>query len=151
FVFRGSAHGGRHWILDRVTAAYERIVRVTVRHAALTMIVAFGVVLASLYLGTHLGSEFIPPLDEGEVWIRANLPSGVSLETSAELASRMRALILQSPEVRGVSSQTGRNDSGTDPFGPNRNEILVTLKPYDTWKRGKTKADLVAELSQRLE
>jgi cobalt-zinc-cadmium resistance protein CzcA len=150
FVFRGSSHGRRHWILDRVTATYERIVRVTVRHAVLTMIIAFGVVLGSLYLGTHLGSEFIPPLDEGEIWIRANLPSGISLEMSAEMAARMRALILQSPEVRLVSSQTGRNDSGTDPFGPNRNEILVTLKPYDTWTRGKTKANLVDELSQRL-
>ena len=150
FVFRGSSHGRRHRILDRVTATYERIVRVTVRHAALTMTIAFGVVLGSLYLGTHLGSEFIPPLDEGEIWIRANLPSGISLETSAEMAARMRALILQSPEVRLVSSQTGRNDSGTDPFGPNRNEILVTLKPYDTWPRGKTKANLVDELSQRL-
>jgi cobalt-zinc-cadmium resistance protein CzcA len=150
FVFRGSSHGRRHRILDRVTATYERIVRVTVRHALLTMIIAFGVVLGSLYLGTHLGSEFIPPLDEGEIWIRANLPSGISLEMSAEMAARMRALILQSPEVRLVSSQTGRNDSGTDPFGPNRNEILVTLKPYDTWTRGKTKANLVDELSQRL-
>jgi cobalt-zinc-cadmium resistance protein CzcA len=150
FVFRGSSHGRRNRILDRVTATYERIVRVTVRHAVLTMIIAFGVVLGSLYLGTHLGSEFIPPLDEGEIWIRANLPSGISLEMSAEMAARMRALILQSPEVRLVSSQTGRNDSGTDPFGPNRNEILVTLKPYDTWTRGKTKANLVDELSQRL-
>jgi heavy metal efflux system protein len=150
FVFRGSTQGRHNRILDRVTATYERIVRVTVRHAALTMIIAFGVVLGSPYLGTHLGSEFIPPLDEGEIWIRANLPSGISLETSAEMAARMRALILQSPEVRLVSSQTGRNDSGTDPFGPNRNEILVTLKPYDTWTRGKTKANLVDELSQRL-
>ena len=150
FVFRGSSHGRRNRILDRVTATYERIVRVTVRHAVLTMIIAFGVVLGSLYLGTHLGSEFIPPLDEGEIWIRANLPSGISLEMSAEMAARMRALILQSPEVRLVSSQTGRNDSGTDPFGPNRNEILVTLKPYDTWTRGKTKANLVDELSQRI-
>jgi cobalt-zinc-cadmium resistance protein CzcA len=151
FVFRGSAQARRHRVLDRVTAAYERIVRVTVRHAALTMVIALGVVLGSLYLATHLGSEFIPPLDEGEIWIRANLPSGISLEASAEVAARMRALILQSSEVRLVSSQTGRNDSGTDPFGPNRNEILVTLNPYDTWKPGKTKANLVDELSQRVE
>ena len=150
FVFRGSPQRRRHWVLDRVTATYERIVRVTVRHAALTMVIAFGVVLGSLYLAPRLGSEFIPPLDEGEIWIRANLPSGISLETSAEMAARIRALILQSPEVRLVSSQTGRNDSGTDPFGPNRNEILVTLNPYDTWKPGKTKANLVDELSQRV-
>jgi len=151
FMFRGRSQGRRHRVLDGITGLYERIVRVTVNHAGLTMLVAFAVVVGSLYLGTHLGTEFIPPLDEGEIWIRANLPSGISLEASAEVAARMRALIRQSPEVRLVSSQTGRNDSGTDPFGPNRNEILVTLKPYDTWPRGKTKADLVVELSRRLE
>ena len=151
FMFRGRSQGRRHRVLDGITGLYERIVRVTVHHAGLTMLVAFAVVVGSLYLGTHLGTEFIPPLDEGEIWIRANLPSGISLEASAEVAARMRALIRQSPEVRLVSSQTGRNDSGTDPFGPNRNEILVTLKPYDTWPRGKTKADLVVELSRRLE
>jgi heavy metal efflux system protein len=151
FMFRGRSQGRRHRVLDRITGLYERIVRVTVRHAGLTMLVAVAVVAGSLYLGTHLGTEFIPPLDEGEIWIRANLPSGISLETSAEVAAQMRALIRQSPEVRLVSSQTGRNDSGTDPFGPNRNEILVTLNPYNTWPRGKTKADLVVELSRRLE
>jgi cobalt-zinc-cadmium resistance protein CzcA len=150
FMFRGGRQGRRHRVLDEISGLYERIIRVTVHHARLTMAVAFAVVVGSVYLGTHLGTEFIPPLDEGEIWIRANLPSGISLETSAEVAARMRALIRQSPEVKLVSSQTGRNDSGTDPFGPNRNEILVTLNPYDTWPRGKTKADLVAEISRRL-
>ena len=134
-----------------MTAVYERIVTVTVRHAGLTLIIASAAVIGSVYVGAHLGTEFIPPLDEGEIWIRANLPSGISLEKSAEMAARMRALILQSPEVKLVSSQTGRNDSGTDPFGPNRNEILVTLNPYDAWPRGKTKAALVDELSRRLQ
>jgi cobalt-zinc-cadmium resistance protein CzcA len=63
----------------------------------------------------------------------------------------MRELILQSPEVKLVTSQTGRNDDGTDPFGPNRNELLVDLKPYHTWKWGRTKAMLTRELSQRLQ
>jgi heavy metal efflux system protein len=151
FVFRGQTHGRRHRLLDAVTALYERVVRLTVHHAALTLIIASAVVIGSVYLGSYLGSEFIPPLDEGEIWIRANLPSGISLEESAVVAARMRALILQSPEVRHVSSQTGRNDSGTDPFGPNRNEILVTLKPYETWPHGKTKAALVEELSRRIQ
>src|SRR5258706_7758230 len=59
-------------------------------------------------------------------------------------------MVKESPEVREVASQTGRNDDGTDPYGPNRNELFVALKPYDTWPHGETKADLVEELSQRL-
>jgi cobalt-zinc-cadmium resistance protein CzcA len=62
----------------------------------------------------------------------------------------MRAIIKQSPEVESVMSQSGRNDSGTDPFGPNRNELLINLRPYDTWPRGRVKRDLVEELDQKL-
>ena len=95
------------------------------------------VVAGALYLGTSLGTEFLPQLDEGVIWIRANLPAGISLEKSAELARQIRVLIRESPEVKLVASQTGRNDSGTDPFGPNRNELLVDLRPYDTWRAGR--------------
>ena len=100
----------------------------------------------ALYLGGSLGTEFLPQLDEGVIWIRANLPAGISVEKSAEMARRIRLLIRESPEVNLVASQTGRNDSGTDPFGPNRNELLVDLRPYDTWRAGRTKAELVEEL-----
>src|SRR5262249_33611181 len=72
------------------------------------------------------------------------------LEKSADLASAIRSLVRQSPEVKTVSSQTGRNDDGTDPYGPNRNEFFVTLTPYDTWVRGKKKADLIEEENARL-
>src|SRR5262249_51808955 len=115
------------------------------------VLVAACVVGAAIYLGTHLGTEFLPTLDEGLIWIRANLPSGTSLEKSAEVARSIRMAILQSPEVKLVMSQTGRNDSGTDPFGPNRNELLLNLHPYNTWKSGKTKAQLVDELRRRVQ
>ena len=78
-----------------------------------------------LALAGAVGTEFLPQLDEGVIWIRSNLPSGISLEESAETATRIRQLIRQSPEVKMVMSQTGRNDSGMDPFGPNRNEFLI--------------------------
>jgi cobalt-zinc-cadmium resistance protein CzcA len=140
----------RHRVLERVNARYERLVSLSVRRAHWTVFIAIVVLALSFSAGRHVGSEFLPQLDEGVIWIRANLPPGISLQKSAEVAARIRELILQSPEVRLVSSQTGRNDSGTDPFGPNRNELLLDLRPYDTWKAGKTKADLVDELSRRL-
>jgi cobalt-zinc-cadmium resistance protein CzcA len=104
----------------------------------------------ALWLATQLGSQFLPQLDEGVMWIRANLPPGISLAKSAETANDMRAIIRQSPEVRVVSSQSGRVDSGTDPFGPNRNELFVGLTPYSTWPKGKDKQQLVEELSAKL-
>ena len=139
-----------HRVLDWISDRYERAVAVIVHHAGWTVAIATVVLGLALYLGTRVGTEFLPQLDEGVIWIRANLPPGISLEKSAEVAARIRELILQSPEVKLVSSQTGRNDSGTDPFGPNRNEFLVNLQPYSSWTAGKTKSDLVSELSRRL-
>ena len=150
YLFRKGMKHRRHRLLDWVTDRYEGLVDATLRRAGVTVMVAAIAVAGSLYVGTRLGTEFLPQLDEGVVWIRANLPAGISLDKSAEIAARIRELILQSPEVKTVMSQTGRNDSGTDPFGPNRNEFLVDLHPYSTWRSGRDKAGLVDELSRRL-
>ena len=83
--------------------------------------------------------------------MRVNLPPGISVEKSAAVAAKVRDTLRSFPEVKLVSSQTGRNDSGTDPYGPNRNELFVSLKPYDTWASGWTKAQLVEAFSKRLE
>ncbi|HUQ92102.1 MAG TPA: CusA/CzcA family heavy metal efflux RND transporter, partial [Bryobacteraceae bacterium] len=149
YLFR---HGGKGWenpVLAWLYHRYERLLRVTLPRSWAVVAVSFAVVGAAFLLSTALGSEFLPQLDEGVIWIRANLPPGTSLAKSAEIASDMSRLIKQSAEVKAVASQTGRNDSGTDPFGPNRNELLITLNPYGTWD-GKTKAQLVEELNQRL-
>jgi cobalt-zinc-cadmium resistance protein CzcA len=150
YLFRGGATIRRHRVLEAATAWYGRAIGVVVDHAGWTVTAAGLAVGCAVYLGTGLGTEFLPQLDEGVIWIRANLPSGISLEKSAEVARQIRLLIRESPEVNLVASQTGRNDSGTDPFGPNRNELLVDLRSYDTWRRGQTKAELVDELSRRL-
>jgi heavy metal efflux system protein len=150
FLFRGHIRILRHPPLERLNDWYGRAIRSLVDRAGWVVGAAAVVVAGALGLGTTLGTEFLPQLDEGVIWIRANLPAGIALGKSAELARQIRMLIRQSPEVRRVASQTGRNDSGTDPFGPNRNELLVDLAPYDTWAGGRTKAGLVDELARRL-
>ena len=150
-LFRGRRPAPRHRVLEWLTERYAGLVGRAVEHARLTVSAAVAVVAGAVWLAGGLGSEFLPQLDEGVIWIRANLPPGISVQKSAEVAAAMRRLIRQSPEVTMVMSQTGRNESGTDPFGPNRNEFLLDLKPYDEWPRAKTKADLVDELSRRLQ
>ena len=150
YLFQGQAGHRPHRLLDWLATRYEHVVRTTVRYPRLTVLLAGAVVAGALVLGTRLGTEFLPTLDEGVIWIRANLPAGISMQRSAEVADRIRGLILQSPEVKLVTSQTGRNDDGTDPFGPNRNELLVDLHPYSTWKSGYTKPMLVDDLSRRI-
>lgn len=151
YLFRRRVRIRDSRVMKASARAYERWIGRLVRRARLVVIVAaLATVAALVVLGRRVGTEFLPQLDEGSIWIRCNLPPGLSLFKSAEVASTIRALVLQSPEVRLVSSQTGRNDSGTDPYGPNRNELLVALQPYDTWPKGQIKADLVEALAARL-
>ena len=145
--------GGRTWrnpVLGWLFDRYGLAVRWTLAHARLVLSVAAGLVAGALFLAGAVGTEFLPQLDEGVIWIRSNLSPGISLEESAKTAARIRELIRQSPEVQMVMSQTGRNDSGMDPFGPNRNEFLVQPLPYSQWPSGRVKRDLVEELSRRL-
>ncbi|MBS1871565.1 MAG: efflux RND transporter permease subunit [Acidobacteria bacterium] len=150
YLFRSGSKAWTNPVLTWIQKGYEVVLRFAVRRPAIVVTISALIVVGAFGLATRLGSEFLPQLDEGVIWVRANFPSGISLDKSAELASRIRTIVRQSPEVKLASSQTGRNDSGTDPYGPNRNEIFVPLTPYDTWAHGKTKGDLVEELSKRL-
>src|SRR5205085_6433167 len=129
---------------------YERTLHATVRRAGLTVVAGAAVVAGAFVLAGALGSEFLPQLDEGTLWVRANFPAGISLTKSADEATRIRKILERFPEVALVSSQSGRNDSGTDPYGPNRNEFFVALKPYDTWPAGVRKPQLVEQISRQL-
>ncbi len=129
---------------------YDRLVRKAIRQANIVALAMLVTTLGALWLSGRLGSEFLPQLDEGVIWVRAALAPGSAIEESAKTATFISDLIRRSPEVEFVSSQTGRQDSNTEPFGPNRNELLVGLKPYSTWKGGRNKAVLVKELEERL-
>jgi heavy metal efflux system protein len=150
YLFR---HGAKSWdnpVLRWVYNAYERVLNVTVKRAALVVAAGGAVVLGAFVLASSLGSEFLPQLDEGTLWVRANFPAGISLQKSAEESTKIRRILETFPEVSLVSSQSGRNDAGTDPYGPNRNEFFVALKAYDTWPAGMRKADLVDQVSRKL-
>lgn len=150
FLFRNGVSAWENPVLLRLAGAYDRVLRTTLNRAWSVVSVAGLVVISAFALGTGLGSEFLPSLDEGTIWIRSNLPPGTSLEKTASIAAQMRATLAKFPEIRAVASQAGRNDAGTDPFGPNRIELLVTLNPYDDWPGGRTKTDLVEALSREL-
>ena len=111
--------------------------------------------IVSLLIGgvmlTHLGSEFLPALEEGNLWIRASLPPTISLEAGTDNVHRMRELIIKHPEVITVVSQHGRPDNGSDAAGFNNVELFAPLKPFDEWPKGSTKEKLVAGLQKDFE
>ncbi|MBX3025130.1 CusA/CzcA family heavy metal efflux RND transporter [bacterium] len=104
----------------------------------------------TLLVVPRLGVEFLPYIDEGVIWVRANFPEGTSLEQTARFGARIRELVLALPDVAFVSVQTGRNDSGTDPFPPSRMEIMIGPTPRADWRQFRTKHELLEAIGSRL-
>lgn len=97
-----------------------------------------------------LGSEFLPELDEGSIWLRVQTPYSISLEKSVEVSKQIRSTLISFPQVKYVASQTGRPDDGTDVAGFYNNEFSVMLYPEDEWKPKITKEELVQQMNDRL-
>jgi len=117
---------------------------VTFSGVALLALVAFVAVRS-------LGLEFLPKLEEGNLWIRATFPQSISLEDSDAYVNRMRVLMKRYPEVQTVVSQHGRPDDGTDATGFFNAEFFVPLKPFDTWPAGVNKEKLTEDMTAELE
>ena len=98
----------------------------------------------------YLGSEFLPELNEGSIWLRVQLPYSVSLDKSVETAKTVRKTLMTFPQVQYVVSQTGRPDDGTDVAGFYNNEFDVLMYPEDDWKPKITKEELIDEMNKKL-
>jgi cobalt-zinc-cadmium resistance protein CzcA len=114
------------------------------------LVTAALIVIAGLFCFKFLGSEFLPELDEGAIYIRATCPLSVSLEDSRDLANKMRKIILHFPEVKQVMSQTGRPNDGTDATGFYNIEFHVDIYPKDEWASHLTKEQLVDKMKNQL-
>jgi len=101
-------------------------------------------------MAPQLGTEFLPHLDEGNLWIRATLPNTVSYTEASRIVPRIRAMIAKYQPVRLVVSQSGRPDDGTDATGFYNAEFLADLKPYDHWQGFRNKDELVNKMSAEL-
>jgi heavy metal efflux system protein len=119
-------------------------------HRGISWVVAGGSLVAAGVLFTFVGGEFMPPLEEGNLWIRATLPQDISFQAAANIADDLRAQIGRSPEVTQTVSQMGRPDDGTDVVTFNDVELSVALKPPGEWRTGLTKDMLIDEMSHRL-
>src|SRR5207302_1288109 len=104
-----------------------------------------------LALVPRLGTEFLPELNEGTIWVNANMPAGISLSETMALCARMRAALRRIPEVNSVISKAGRPEDGTDPKPLNMAEIFVDLKPPSQWKRNVTKDSVIEEMDRELD
>ncbi len=112
--------------------------------AVVALLLTFGVT-------TRLGTEFLPELNEGTIWVNTTLPAGVSIEEAQKRCAQMRKLIRSVPEVNTVISKAGRPEDGTDPKPMNMLECFVDLKPVDQWRKGITKEKILEEMDHALD
>ncbi|PJJ83859.1 efflux RND transporter permease subunit [Mucilaginibacter auburnensis] len=138
-------------VLDWLENVYGKYLSGLLKHAKRTVLIGFGLITVIILFGIKLGTEFLPALDEGSIFLRGNFPAGITIQENASYAPKIRQIIAKYPPIAFVITQTGRNDDGTDPFPANRNEILVGLKDYSLWSDTISKKDLLQRIKTDLQ
>ena len=152
YIFKSNTKENVNLIWKFIQKIYHRLLVSSLKFPKIIIATTIFIVVLGFWGGSKLGTEFLPELDEGCIWVRVFLPSGISLETAQQYSSEIRKELTRFDEVKGVLTQLGRNDDGTDPFGPNRIEAMVQLKqPYSSWKSKLPKKELVLNIKNRLE
>jgi cobalt-zinc-cadmium resistance protein CzcA len=150
FVLKKGMKDSDNWMWRSIQQAFHRAFVAVLAWPKVSLAAMAVPIAGALVLFPYLGGEFLPKLEEGNIWARATLPLSVSLEHGAKLAQRIRAVFRSFPEVRTVVSQLGRPDDGTEVTGFFNLELSVDLKPESQWRPGVRKADLVAQIDRRL-
>jgi heavy metal efflux system protein len=145
-----------NWLVRTLQAAYLRQLRRCLRHRLLTLVVFTLGVVATVAMVPMLGREFLPELEEGNVWIAGTFPLRTSLDEVCEGVKIVRKIVQRYPECEQMISEVGRPDDGTDPSGFYGTESYVPLKPHDKWpippgqSRPRTKEELVDALNREI-
>ncbi|CCP11878.1 Acriflavine resistance protein F [Stenotrophomonas maltophilia SKK35] len=138
-------------LMDRLTEWYRPVLERALARPRAVVLTAVALLVGTLALGTRLGSEFLPELDEGSIWLTATLDPSTSLAEAQQQSRRIRELVGTFPQVSTVVAKLGRPEDGSDAKGANQIEALVALKPEKEWPKGVDKRQLVSDLQRTLE
>jgi cobalt-zinc-cadmium resistance protein CzcA len=133
-------------VVRRLRSIYRPMLHWSLANGNSTIAIGLVFLAVSGFIGTRLGSEFLPSLEEGNLWIRATMPPTISLEAGMPTVNKIREIILRHPEAVTVVSQHGRPDDGSDAAGFSNAEFFVPLKPFSQWRTGLTKEKLIDQL-----
>ena len=155
FLFRRSAKEWHNPVMEFLIRNYRRAVRRAIRLRIVVFVpvlILFAIAMW-LFIGGHIGSEFLPHLDEGAIWARGTLAPSTGPDEGEQLMRRARLVFASFPEVTQVVSQVGRPDDGTDTTGFFNTEYFVDLKPKNQWRRvfNEDKDDLIAAMDRQVE
>jgi heavy metal efflux system protein len=154
-LFRKLPHERRNPVLGWITAGYRRALTWTVHHRWVMVGASLAAVCCSVWLltGQRIGSEFLPHLDEGAIWLRGTSAPSTGLTSGTNIMDRARILLASYPEVTEVVAQVGRPDDGTDTTGFNNTEYFVDLKPKEEWRARfhQNKEEVIADMDRQLQ
>ncbi len=150
FAFARGIKQRKERVWGFISGFYHGLFERILRWPKITLTAVIAIALAVLSLYPKLGGEFLPKLEEGNIWAHAIMPSTMSLDQGAKIVNQIRRVFMSFPEVTTVVSQLGRPDDGTETTGFFNCELSVGLKPESKWPRGMTKAQLVSEIDDKL-
>ena len=151
WFMRNGVRERRNAAFERIRSAYSRGLDFCLERPWATTLTAAIVLVVALLLIPFIGSEFMPKLDEGALWVRATMPYTISFDESARITPKIRDILRSFPEVTTVASELARPDDGTDPTGFFNVEFYVDLKPYSSWTGAyRTKAALIEAINTKL-
>jgi Cu(I)/Ag(I) efflux system membrane protein CusA/SilA len=133
-----------------LTALYQPVINRVVRYPWVLLIAGILVILAGLWPASRLGSEFMPPLDEGDLMYMPSARPGISADKARQVLQQTDKLIMSVPEVQSAFGKMGRAQTATDPAPLPMVETIIQFKPESQWRAGVTKADIRRELEQRV-
>jgi Cu(I)/Ag(I) efflux system membrane protein CusA/SilA len=135
--------------IDRgLIAAYRPVINLVIRAPKATLVVSLLILVVGLWPATRLGSEFMPPLDEGDLMYMPTTYPGVSIDKAREILQQTDKMILAVPEVKQVFGKIGRAETATDPAPLTMIETVIQLKPREEWREGMTPEGIRAELDR---
>lgn len=136
--------------LEKIIRIYRKQTARIMQYPKRMFLPALLILAMAAVLSVTVGKDFLPPLDEGGIWIQAQMPPGLSLDKATEMSESLRRRLAAFDEVTYVMSQTGRDDEGAEAFSTSHVEYSIGLKPYGEWKNGRRKTDLINDMADAI-
>lgn len=151
FLIGGKVHTeGANPVMRFLRRLYEPTLLLALKHRVLAICSALVLFLGAIILAMGIGSEFMPPLNEGDVMYMPIADPSISIDEASKIMSKQGEMLKEFPEVETAVGKAGRAETSTDPAPTNMNETLIHLKPQDQWRPGLTREDLISEMDEKL-
>ncbi|MDW5441272.1 CusA/CzcA family heavy metal efflux RND transporter [Polaromonas sp. SM01] len=148
WMLRKKLPHGDNRLVAKCKRVYTPVLDWALGHRRLVVIAALAAFGLSILVASRLGSEFLPELNEGTIWVNVRLPSSVSNDEATRILRNVRKALLTVPEVRTTVSKAGQPEDGTDPKTISMGEVFVDVKPQEEWRKGLTKEQLIDEMDK---